>query len=175
MVTYIFSLKRQAVRLFEIFRDIQWSVGGNALDPETPHILTGLQPMKPLSILLIEDEGLIAINTQIIIETMGHSVQNIAATGKEALAFAEKERPDIALVDIKLKGAMNGIETATQLKERLGVPIMYITGNTDQKTLEEAMKIKPLAILQKPYDESDLENAIETVLSLLEKHQEDPS
>lgn len=125
--------------------------------------------MEKLNILIIEDEGLIAINTQILLEDMGHHVMAVAHTGKSALEAAEEEVPDLALVDIKLKGSMSGIETARELNGRLNVPVLYITGNTDRKTLDEALSINNLGLLQKPFDDIELEEAIISAASQIDK------
>ncbi|PKL40099.1 MAG: hypothetical protein CVV44_07750 [Spirochaetae bacterium HGW-Spirochaetae-1] len=80
--------------------------------------------------------------------------------GEEAIALAEKELPDLAIVDIVLDGKMNGIEVAREIRKRTGIPFIYITGNTDDATRSDAMKTGPLDYLEKPVD-------IEKLISLL--------
>lgn len=126
--------------------------------------------MGYFNIMIVEDEALIAMNTRLVLECLGHTVAGIAKSGPIALQLLEKmERPDFALVDIKLKGEMNGIEAAVLMRERFGLPFMFITGNTDRKTIEKALGAAPLGILQKPFDENDLETALEAASSQLKK------
>jgi len=126
--------------------------------------------MNNLKILIVEDEGLIAMNTRMLVEFLGHEVMGISPTGIKALEMLETlEPPHLALVDIKLKGDMDGIQTAISMKEKFGVPTLYVTGNTDSKTMEEALVTCPCGILQKPFDKEDLEAALAEAISRIKK------
>jgi CheY-like chemotaxis protein len=131
--------------------------------------------MECLNILVVEDESIIAMNTRMLLEYLGHVVIGIAKSGDMALDMLGRlAPPDLAMVDIKLKGAMDGIETAVLMRERFGVPFMFLTGNTDPRTMKEALGTSPYGILQKPFDEEDLANAIESAVSQMKKDT-DPS
>jgi CheY-like chemotaxis protein len=126
--------------------------------------------MEHLNIMIVEDEALIAMNTRMLLEHFDHTVIGVAKNGPSALEILERQTlPDLAVVDIKLKGDMDGIRTATLMKERFDLPFIFITGNTDPKTIKEALNAAPLGILQKPFDEEDLESALEAAISQMKK------
>lgn len=121
-------------------------------------------------ILIVEDEYITAKNLSSSLDGMGHHVVGIAGSGEEAIALAEKEHPDIALMDIKLKGKMDGIEASQQLKDRFDIPSIYSTAYADAATLERAKITEPFGYILKPFSDDDVRSNIEIALY---KHQAD--
>ncbi len=114
-----------------------------------------------LKILIVEDEVLIAEDMSADIEDMGYQVVDIAITGDECIGLYEQHQPDIILMDVKIKGNIDGIDVAHILKNKSNVPIIFITSNTDDATMKRAIDCKPQAFLSKPYNKKELGMAIE--------------
>ncbi len=125
----------------------------------------------PIQILVVEDERIIALNLKENLESLGYAVPAIAATGEQAIAAATDLQPDLVLMDIRLKGAMDGIQAAEQIWERLQIPIIYVTGHSDRSTLERAKVTTPFGYVLKPVKERELYVAIETALQRYEREQ----
>lgn len=118
---------------------------------------------RRLVILVAEDEPLIASCIRNVLENSGYVV-SVASTGAEALSLAAIEPPDLALVDIRLAGPMNGIEVACRLREQFSVPAIFLSGLLDPRIVEHAQAAHPLDFLQKPFRPSQVFNAIERAL-----------
>lgn len=123
---------------------------------------------KPISILIVEDEVLIASYIEEVLGELGFRVAGIAASGAEALSLAAESRPSLALVDIRLTGAIDGIELAQLLRQRFAVPAIFLTGLIDTETAERAQAAHPLGFLPKPFLPSQVFNAIQRALELFE-------
>lgn len=119
---------------------------------------------EPESILIVEDEIILAMDMQMMLEGLGYKVAGIAFSGYDAILRAEEMMPSVVLVDIKLQGPMDGIEAAKHIMHELKIPVIFVTGNTDQGTKQRALQIGPAAYLQKPIDEAPLRSAIESAL-----------
>lgn len=119
-------------------------------------------------VLIVEDEGILALNVQKLLIKLGYDADAIASSGEEAVEKAEAFRPDIVLMDIRLHGKMDGIEAAEKIRNILDIPIVYTTAYSDEETTERAKFTEPSAYLLKPYDAKDLQVAIEVGLY---KHQ----
>jgi PAS domain S-box-containing protein len=117
--------------------------------------------VEPYSILVVEDERIVARDLQETLCALGYDAFAIASSAEEALARASERRPDIALLDIRIKGKLDGIETAALLRERFGVPVIYLTAHADEATLERAKKTEPQGYLIKPVKSAELHSAIE--------------
>ncbi len=124
----------------------------------------------PAKILIVEDESITAEDLRDILTDMGYLVTAAAASGKDAIARAQLEMPDLALMDIHLKGAMDGTETARILRERFDIPVIYLTAHADRETLDRAKIAVPLGYVTKPFRHPDLRASIEMALF---KHHED--
>ena len=120
--------------------------------------------MANSKILIVEDEGLTAIELQNKLKMEGYDVPSIASSGEEAVEKAINIKPDLILMDIMLNGKINGIEAAKEIKCFLDVPIIYITAYGDEETLKRAKITEPHAYILKPFDEKDVKYAIEIAL-----------
>jgi len=120
--------------------------------------------MEKARILVVEDESLLAEDIQERLRSLGYEAPAVAHSGEEALAAAALARPDVVLMDIRLKGEMDGIETARVLRERFSLPVIYLTGEADDATLERAKATEPLGYLLKPIEEKRLYSTIEIAL-----------
>lgn len=119
-------------------------------------------------LLVVEDEILVARDLQDRLREMGYDVPEVAATGAEALAMVEEFRPDLVLMDIRLRGDLDGVETAERLRGRFAVPVVYLTAYADQVTVERAKVTEPFGYVLKPFQERELES---TIAIALYKHQ----
>ena len=120
-------------------------------------------------IIVVEDEAITALNIKMDLEDLGYEVLETIDTGNEAIEKSRELFPDIVLMDINLKGNITGIEAAQEISE-LGIPIIFLTANTDDVTAFDALKTAPYGYLSKPYSTKDLEL---TVAMVLRKHEED--
>ncbi|MEE9594985.1 MAG: PAS domain S-box protein, partial [Candidatus Hydrothermarchaeales archaeon] len=122
-------------------------------------------------ILIVEDERLLALGIEKNLKRMGYSVSGVVSSGEDAIKKAEKTGPDLVLMDIRIKGKMDGIQVAEKIKERLGIPVVYLTAYADKKTLERAKITEPFGYIVKPFDNKELRSTIETSLyrSIMEK------
>lgn len=122
---------------------------------------------KSISVLIVEDEIIIANKIGLHLEQFGYVVAGILPRGEQAVLHCRKEPPDILLLDINLKGNLDGIETARVLeKEGIHIPTIYLTANTDPATFERAKNTRPHAFLGKPYDQTELHRAISLAVQL---------
>lgn len=119
-------------------------------------------------IMVVEDEGIIAQDIKNCLEGLGYIVPDVVFTGKEAILRAEELRPDLVLMDIVLKGDIDGIETASEIRKRYNIPIVYLTAYEDDRTLKRAKLTEPLGYILKPFEERYLRSSIEMALY---KHQ----
>lgn len=115
-------------------------------------------------ILIVEDEALIALNIEKRLRKMGHKVCGVVASGEEALNQAATLKPDLVLMDIRLAGAMDGIETAALIRKRLAIPSVYLTAHIDETTLTRAKQTDPYGFLLKPFHEVDLRIGLDMAL-----------
>ncbi len=120
-----------------------------------------------VKILVVEDEMLIAAKISLQLTALGYEVTGILARGEETLRHVKENAADIILLDINLKGAMDGIETAKQLKQIADVAIIYLTANADEATFNRAKSTSPQAFIAKPFKQLDLQRAIELTISRL--------
>ena len=100
-------------------------------------------------ILIVEDEGIIALELKKKLEKKGYQVIRIVSSGEEAVEWVMKSRPDLVLMDIKLNGPMTGIEAAREILSRVNLPIIYLTAFSDEKILDEAKITEPFGYLVK--------------------------
>ncbi len=121
-------------------------------------------------ILIVEDERITAEDLRDILTDLGYTVTASVSSGAEAIARAEETAPDLALMDIRIKGQMDGTETARILRERFNIPVIYLTAHADSATVARAKDAEPLGYITKPFQEAELHASIEIALH---KHRED--
>jgi DNA-binding LytR/AlgR family response regulator len=114
-----------------------------------------------VKILIVEDEMIIAANISLQLSELGYEVTGILPRGEEALSHIKIDKPDIVLLDIQLKGDLDGIETAREIQKLYDIPIIYLTANTDEAHFNRAKETHPYAFISKPFKKLDLQRAIE--------------
>lgn len=128
--------------------------------------------MSKVNVLVVEDESIVSKDIQHSLKKLGYNVVGAAATGEKAIEIATTEKPDIVLMDIMLKGDMNGIETAEQIKSLLFIPVIFLTAYADESTLAKAKVIEPYGYIIKPFKEIDLHTSIEMAIYKHKKQKE---
>lgn len=119
---------------------------------------------KSTTILLVEDEKIVARDIQNILTKQDYSVVDIVSSGDEAIQKARKYTPDIVLMDIKLNGNIDGIESARQIRNRFNIPVIFLTAYADESTLQRAKLSEPYGYILKPFSNRDLYTSIEMAL-----------
>ena len=119
--------------------------------------------MAPARILIVEDEAIVAADIKGTLQGLGYDVPAIAFSGEEALKKAEELHPDVVLMDIVLRGQMDGVEAAQQIYERFGIPSIFMTGYSEE-LLERLNVLEPLLYVSKPVDINELTAAIDKAL-----------
>lgn len=112
--------------------------------------------MTPARIMIVEDEAITAMATGAMLKRLGHEVLASVSSGEAALEACRARRPDLVLMDIRLDGQLDGIETARLLHESDNVPVVFISAYADDKTRLRAAALHPLAFVPKPLDEVGL-------------------
>jgi CheY-like chemotaxis protein len=123
---------------------------------------------KTTRILIVEDDGIIATEMRQMLLSSGYEVTSVVASGKCAVKAAEKDPPDIVLMDIKLPGALDGIEVAKQIRASHDIPVIYLSAHSDKDLINRAKITEPQGYLLKPVQGNELRIAIEMALY---KHQ----
>ena len=118
---------------------------------------------KPLTILLVEDEALIALSLKMGLERAGCMVDQILATGEAAIERVEQVVPDIVLMDIRLAGAMSGIEAARQIRKQHPIPIIFMTGFARDMYDQYSDELKPSILVNKPVSAPVLKQMIDRI------------
>ena len=117
---------------------------------------------NPITILIVEDEMIIGAKISLLLTKLGYEVTGIVPKGEEAIVHIRQNEPDIVLLDIHLKGQLDGIDTAKEiLKEGYETVLIYLTANTDEDTFNRAKQTRPFAFLSKPIQPLDLQRTIE--------------
>lgn len=121
-------------------------------------------------ILIVEDEAIVAMHIASQLELLGYQVAGTAATAEAALGLAEKERPDLVLMDVRLQGPNDGIVAAHQIRDRYRLPVVFLTAYAEDSTLERAKLAEPFGYILKPFEDRELKTVIEMALY---KHKAD--
>lgn len=121
-----------------------------------------------MKIVLLEDEAIVIRDLSARLNRMGYEVVAHFNNGLDFLAFMENSDADLCLIDINIKGHINGIETATKLQKSSNIPLIYLTAQGDRDTFLQAKSTKPAAYLLKPYNEFELQTAIELAIENFE-------
>ncbi len=124
--------------------------------------------MTEAEILIVEDESIVAMDVSTMLENLGYTVSGIAGSGEEAIQNVRERVPDLVLMDIMLRGDIDGIEAAEYIRLNFYIPVVYLTAYSDNKTLERAKITEPYGYILKPFEERELHTCIEISLY---KHQ----
>ncbi|MDM8554736.1 response regulator [Desulfococcaceae bacterium HSG7] len=127
--------------------------------------------MPKVKILVVEDEMIIVRKIKIILTDMGYEVTSIADTGKDAIQKAVETQPDLVMMDIVLKGDMDGIQAAVHIREQTDIPIIYLTGYGDDQTLKRAKATEPVGYILKPFSEDQMRVTIQSGMELHRSRQ----
>ena len=120
--------------------------------------------MLKARVMVVEDEALVAAAIGTCLNNLGHQVAASASSGEEAVRKALALDPDLILMDIRLKGKLDGVEAAHRINEALHTPVIYLTAHTDDETLLRARLTEPYGFILKPFDEKSLKAVIEMTL-----------
>ncbi|MBN1612907.1 MAG: response regulator [Deltaproteobacteria bacterium] len=120
--------------------------------------------MKGKQILVVEDEGSVALDIKKRLQTLGYGVSGIASSGEETMEMIRRNRPDLVLMDIQLCGGMDGVDTAGQILASFHIPVVYLTAYADPETLERAKVTDPFGYILKPFETKELRVAVEMAL-----------
>ncbi|MGZ7068427.1 MAG: response regulator, partial [Methanobacterium sp.] len=120
--------------------------------------------MSTVKILVVEDEKIVAIDIKRRLENMNYNVPEIISSGEEAIERAFELSPDLVLMDIVLRGDIDGIKAAQVIKDKYNIPIIYLTAYSDEKTLKRAKITGPFGYIIKPFEDRELHSAIEVAL-----------
>jgi CheY-like chemotaxis protein len=115
-------------------------------------------------IMIVEYEGIVALDVESMLLMAGYHVDALTCTRWKAIQSTQETIPDLALIDISLKGPMDGIELAQVLRERFNLASVFLTGHTDQRTLARASLTRPLGYVTKPFVQTELPSSIELAL-----------
>lgn len=115
-------------------------------------------------ILLVEDEGVVALDVEQRLAQLGYSVVGVADSAAVAIELVRAHTPELVLMDIRIRGGLDGVDLARELATRFEVPVVFLTGNADEATLRRAIEAEPYGYVLKPFDLRTLEAVIETAL-----------
>ena len=128
--------------------------------------------MSKVNILVVEDESIVSKDIQHSLKKIGYNVVGSASTGEKAIELALSEKPDLILMDIMLKGSMNGIEAADIIKKEMSIPVIFLTAYADESTLSKAKITEPYGYILKPFKEIDIQTSVEMAIYKHKKEQE---
>jgi len=116
------------------------------------------------NILIVEDENIVALDIRNRLHHLGYNVCGIIGRGEEVFKKTEELSPDLVLMDIKLKGNVDGIEAAGMIRDSFNIPVIYLTAYTDENTLSRAKVTEPFGYVMKPFQDRELRAVIEVAL-----------
>jgi CheY-like chemotaxis protein len=120
--------------------------------------------VEDVKILVVEDESIIALNIKKKLKSFGYTVPAIVSTGEEAIKMTEITFPDLILMDVMLKGDMDGVQAIEEIRKRFDIPVIYLTAYSDDEVLERAKLTQPYGYIVKPFKANDLRTNIEIAL-----------
>ncbi|MDP3623543.1 MAG: response regulator [Methanobacteriaceae archaeon] len=128
--------------------------------------------MSEVKILIVEDERILALGLKKKLENLGFMVTATASTGEDAIKSVKSDKPDLILMDIVLKGEMDGIDAAKLIISMYDIPVIYLTAYADDKTINRAAHTYPYGYLMKPYKERELKANIDMALKKFQHEKE---
>ncbi len=117
------------------------------------------------TILIVEDEAIITESLKLCLEDCGYNIFTPVSTGEDAIKSVEKDKPDLILMDVRLRGSMNGYEAITKIRSHSKIPVIYSTGGDEYQIEEKAKGTKPYDYIIKPFDLGVLVGKIEKFLN----------
>jgi CheY-like chemotaxis protein len=117
------------------------------------------------NIMIVEDEGVVSIDIRNMLKNAGYGIAAVAFQGDEAVRKAEQSTPDLILMDIGLKGKIDGIEAARKIRDRFQIPVVFLTGFADEATMAKAQEVNPSGFIIKPINEEELKKTLEDILT----------
>ncbi len=126
---------------------------------------------EKIRILIVEDDMIIGANLSLQLTNLGYEITGIVPRGEEAIIHAREDPPHMLLLDINLKGSLNGIETAKAIQRHAAIPIVYLTANSDTATFDRAKETHPKAFIIKPFNKLNLQRTLELVVQELDQDQ----
>ena len=127
---------------------------------------------QPIKILVVEDEAVIARDLRTTLQDLGYAVPVPVGSSERALEAIAADPPDLVLMDIRIRGAMDGIQTAARVRETHDVPVIFLTSHSDEATIARASATSAYGFVFKPFSDKVLRAAIEAALK---KHAEEKS
>ncbi len=128
---------------------------------------------RRVCIMIVEDERIVARDLELRLLRLGYYVVANVGTAAAAIDAMAASRPDLVLMDIVLRGPMDGIEAAQHIRERSGTPVLYISAHVDERTLQRARQTSPCGYLSKPFSDEELQQALDrAVRECLDREQE---
>ena len=116
------------------------------------------------NIMIVEDEGVVSIDIRNMLKKAGYGIAAVAFQGEEAVQKAEQSKPDLILMDIGLKGEIDGIEAAKRIRDHFQIPVVFLTGFADDVTLAKAKEVNPAGFIIKPINEEELNKTLDDIL-----------
>ena len=119
-------------------------------------------------ILIVEDENIIALDIRSMLEDLGYLVSAIVSSGEESIQKASKMKPDLVLMDIKLKGSIDGVSAGEEIYKQFRIPIVFLTAYSDKATIDRIHKENngnSWTVINKPFDEGELQTVIDDTLA----------
>ncbi len=117
-----------------------------------------------MNIVVVEDESIVAKDIQVCLKNLGYEVVGVYSRGEDIVEQAPNLNPDLIMMDIMLKGELNGIEAAAEIRKTLDIPVIFLTAYTDRDTVNKAKETEPFGYIIKPFKEIDIQTAIEIAL-----------
>jgi CheY-like chemotaxis protein len=119
----------------------------------------------PACILIVDDERIVALDLARRLSQLGYTIAGLATSGSDVITQALTYHPDLVLMDLRLPGAVDGLEAAQFLRTHLNLPVLVVSGATDATTLVRAHQVSPTGVLAKPVEDHDLQSALHKVLT----------
>jgi CheY-like chemotaxis protein len=119
---------------------------------------------KSAQIMIVEDERIIALDIQNLLIQAGYPAPSVYSSGEAAIAAVKKNKPNLVLMDIMLKGKLDGLDAAKKIREYMDIPIIYITALIDEKTRKKAESVSPYELVGKPINIRQLLEVLETAM-----------
>ncbi len=125
----------------------------------------------PRRILVVEDEGVIMLGTILHLKSFGYEIVGTFQRGEDAVEHVTDLEPDLLLMDVKLAGGIDGIETVRQIHKKMDVPVIYLSAYSNEKLLEEAKATNPFTYIVKPFNDDELPFIIESAIDIHQKEK----